>query len=425
MELIDLRYELAYERLHRIPGECAVPALYVKYFEEGADWFFLMEKQKAFLSSGLPLEARRENNHRLYEEILPGRYEESYADPSYAQRVFGREYGPILSALRYETRSVIPFVYRGERERVLIRIELFLEVYTAFTVAFQENGESPSPEQLRSIIRQYLADYAEDEMVFSIRNMLVEGNPRLSEMVSQAHTSEADLYMTGEYITDREIMYAGHSGGLTDAQAGKLADAAAEAYYRCFLDEGRNLASKKRASLSFHLGCERIARALAGRFLASGLRLFFPSSVPTLFHAFGCEQRGCRGADPNPQYYFDHREDLALFLNETLKNKKTEGLSNACRQLREKTVQYAGSLVLEANGPAPLPLADKEEALRCSRMQKRMCGEYEERADALYSEAVREKDSLCMRIGLAPDRNAGMNSESCFSLTVAHENCFR
>ena len=68
------------------------------------------------------------------------------------------------------------------RERVLIRAELFLEVYTAFTIAYRENGGIPSREQIRSIIRQYLSDYAEDEMTVYLEDKLVKGSPGIYDL---------------------------------------------------------------------------------------------------------------------------------------------------------------------------------------------------------------------------------------------------
>ena len=178
MELTDLRYSLAMDRIRAIPGENLAEPGFVKYFEDGAQWLLLMEEEEQFLLSNDPADTEisllRERNHRLYEEILPENYGTSWANPAFAAAELGSEEGPLLAALRYEIRSALPFVYRHMRERVLIRAELFLEVYTAFTIAYRENGGIPSREQIRSIIRQYLADYAEDEMTVYLEDKLVK-----------------------------------------------------------------------------------------------------------------------------------------------------------------------------------------------------------------------------------------------------------
>ena len=184
MDLIDLRYSLALQRIREIPGENAVSPAFVRYFQEGAGWFLLIDDEMRFLSSGeernATAETLRRRNRKLYEEILPENYGTSFACPDYSVKAFGEEMGPVMAALRYEMRSAVPFAYRLERERVLIRMELFLEVHTAFTIAFLENRQSPETEQLTSIIRQYLADYAEDEMKWEISNRLTVRDDRVS-----------------------------------------------------------------------------------------------------------------------------------------------------------------------------------------------------------------------------------------------------
>ena len=120
MDLIDLRYRIAMERMREIPGENAADPVFTDYFEQGARWFMQMQEHARFLASEevntCSVDTLRDMNRQLYEEILPGQYAHSYANPEYAVNKLGREYGALLSSLRYEIRSVIPFVYRKEKE---------------------------------------------------------------------------------------------------------------------------------------------------------------------------------------------------------------------------------------------------------------------------------------------------------------------
>ena len=199
--MIDLRYELAMGRISGIAGENIVEPAFVDYFESGAEWFLLMQEEEAFLkfreAETADLNVLMERNRRLYEEILPQMYKTSWANPDYASEKLGGEMGPLLAALRYEMRSVIPFVYRQMRERVLIRMELFLEVYSAFSTAYRESGGIPAREHIRGIIYQYLADYAEDEMFCYVKDKLVEGSPRIRDLASRQDGDLRNLYLTG------------------------------------------------------------------------------------------------------------------------------------------------------------------------------------------------------------------------------------
>ena len=55
------------------------------------------------------MEELQENNHRLYEDILPEHYQSSYGDPRYAQQMLGSDYGKELSCLYSQLRGSIVF----------------------------------------------------------------------------------------------------------------------------------------------------------------------------------------------------------------------------------------------------------------------------------------------------------------------------
>ena len=399
--MIDLRYSLAMDRIREIPGENLVPPAFVQYFEQGAQWFILMDEESRLLSNAetASLSELRERNYKLYEEILPENYGKSFANPSFAAALPGQECGPVLCALRYEIRSVIPYVYRKEKERVLIRAELFLEIYTAFTVACRENGCPPAGAQLRSIMRQYLADYWEDETAYSIRDSLIPVETGICGPAVQNGAGERSLYLSGEFVTDNEIEVRRYIDSLPQERIDRIADTITEGYRRGFVNGGKNLASKKYASLIFHLGFERIGRALIRNLDRMGLAAVLPAEIPSLFHTFRQGEAGYSGANPNPKYYYDHREDLALFLDEGLQARRIEGLSNAYRKLRNRTALYAGPLVMETFGNIPFSPSPNPSAARCSPVQKKMYAEYERKADRLYGEAVAARDRSFTVIG--------------------------
>ena len=52
MQLIDLRYQLSMDRIREIPGENAVSADFVPFFENGAKWFLLIDRTRRELMDG-------------------------------------------------------------------------------------------------------------------------------------------------------------------------------------------------------------------------------------------------------------------------------------------------------------------------------------------------------------------------------------
>lgn len=397
MDFMETRYELSMDRIREIPGEKAVSPEFTDYFEKGAEWFILMDEEMRFLSSEevrkTSISSLKDRNRRLYEEILPGNYSTSYANFEYAAATLGEEIGPFMAALRYEIRSAVPFAYRLERARVLIRAELFLEVYTAFTIAWREDHGTPDAEQIRSILRQYLIDYAEEEMEYSIADNMITGSERIRELVLDEQGGIRNLYLTGEYVTDNETESALYMASLPEEKIRMIAETITEGYRRGFINCGKNMASKKNAEMIFHLGFERIIRECMKNLSRLGLHSIIPSEIPTLFHDFYQGMMGYSGADPNPQYYYDHKEDLALFLDEKLRAKRLEGIEKAFKKLKKQTVFSAGPVVIETFGIRPFTPVSSPCVPRYSKVQQRMCTEYRIKKDNLSSEAEASKDS--------------------------------
>ena len=77
-------------------------------------------------------------------------------------------------------------------------------------------------EQIRSIIRQYLADYAEDEMLYYLRDKLVAGSERIYEIAVKRPAQIQNLYLTGEYVTEDEVLSARHISGLPQEEIRKI-----------------------------------------------------------------------------------------------------------------------------------------------------------------------------------------------------------
>lgn len=88
-------------------------------------------------------------------------YENSYLNPMYATAALGMEHGRILSWLLYELCSLEPFVKAGCMQDIVIRLELFLEVYAAYTYEWRENGQLPEYEAIRRIMYWFAFDYAD------------------------------------------------------------------------------------------------------------------------------------------------------------------------------------------------------------------------------------------------------------------------
>ena len=113
------RYELAAERIRQIPKEEAVSLPFRRYFQSVSEFVLLLLDLKKMMEDGsyekLPIEEKKDWNHKLYADILPEQYAESYADPTYAVKELGEGYGQILSFLYTEVRGALPGYLKAKK----------------------------------------------------------------------------------------------------------------------------------------------------------------------------------------------------------------------------------------------------------------------------------------------------------------------
>ncbi len=116
-EEIKERYELSLERIGQIGEEETVAEPFRSYFRKTAEFLKLTAGFAREVEEGrygaFSLEELRRWNHRLYEDILPENYEESYGNPAYAVKCLGEDYGRLLCFLYAELRGQIPFAAEG------------------------------------------------------------------------------------------------------------------------------------------------------------------------------------------------------------------------------------------------------------------------------------------------------------------------
>ena len=204
------RYDLTKEKIAEISGEGYGDGKTVAYFKEVAAFLQLMDAYYRFVKEdGLKtasLEELKEWNQKLFLDILPQNYENSFANPAYAVAQLGEEYGKLLCALYAEVRSMIVPVTEQKLEEILIRAELFVEVYSAFEYEWQESRKWPAYESLKQILYWYVSDYSEIVQEESIRAQVVsEGNYALDILRNADLSDLRYLYQYGDFEQKKQI----------------------------------------------------------------------------------------------------------------------------------------------------------------------------------------------------------------------------
>ena len=109
-EWVMERYELAKERIAQIPDEKMVEEPYCDFFTKEAMFLQQVIHVMDHGIAGKNLEELQEQNHELYQDILPENYENSYGNPAYAQKMLG-EYGKVFTFLYTELHGTIAYAF--------------------------------------------------------------------------------------------------------------------------------------------------------------------------------------------------------------------------------------------------------------------------------------------------------------------------
>lgn len=289
------------------------------YFAFCAEFLMRIDDTFRFLEAGglgkVSPEELEQRDRALYADILPERYEESYGNPAYAVRELGEELGAVLSFLYAELRSLIGFAYESRLEELVIRMELFLEIYTAFVYAADQREEMPSGNDIREVIYWFASDYAE-----------LAAERRLGEQL----------------------------GAEEGAPPGAVPD----------------------------MG-ER------------GLQSVVLRPFPSVLDDWETDRKGRGGSSgniPNPQFECDHREDKALFLDKNYVNRRLEADRAVCEKWKGQTGGSAVSAAEGGHGEADFQPVPCPEALRLSRDQERLWGEYLAKAEALRQKYMPQEE---------------------------------
>ena len=374
-EAVRERHELAAARIREIPLENTTGERFVRYFKRTAEFILLCEEVFQRQASGELLEAElselRSLNRRLYEDILPGNYEESFANPAYACRELTEKYGAYLSFLYTEIRGMIVYAYESRLTDMTILEEVFIEVYNLF------EGEEPEEKELKSVLYWFVSDYCDVTLSYRIRESLDPSLDFAGTIIKNSDLGdERYLYQFGEYISDTERSISAFLNELPEETVRKMADTFTEGYRKGFEAMGRDLSKKQTVQLRFPLGFERMMRYAAENFEAMGLSPIFLRAAVGTMNRTASRTNGYFGFSPNRQYEYDHRYDNALYMDKAFKERKLSVLRVAYEEYKALAAVYGGPAVLETFGEEGFQPENKKEAFTLSEKQEKLVHAY-------------------------------------------------
>ena len=370
--MMEERYNLAVDRIGDIKEERTVDVKFRDYFVKVAEFIHLIDGTKKKIEDhtfdGMQIEELAAWNKKLYSDILPEHYRESYANPDYAVAQLGEAYGSALSALYAEIRAAIVYVYEKKTEYLDILFELFIEVYNQF-----EEEEMPEPHVLKEILYWYASDYCDVFVADRIHEQVDATQSFAADLILGSDLADLRyLYRFGEYISDSELTTAKYLLSLDETTIQKMADVYTEGYRIGFVNTGKDLSKKKTVNIRYVLGFERVVKKAIENFDKMGLKPVIYRSGVSMLTKRQHLKIGYYGAIANKQYEYDHRNDQALFLDKKFVERKLEVIATTYEHLKEEAGAFAGPACIEMFGEVPFVPEQKETALKLSEKQQEL-----------------------------------------------------
>lgn len=387
--MIEERFELAIERVAEIASEETTAENLQDYFKKCAAFILQMKDTYDWVGSEsytkADMDTLAEKNKELYADILPENYGTSYGNPDYAVEKLGK-YGRLFSFLYTKLREMIPYAYEQKKEQMLIRMELFLEIYNACVYAEKE-GNKPDLKELEQIVYWFMSDYSEEMAEEAIEKKINPEDDFAKRIIMESDLSDLRyLYRFGEYITDNEIETAKHLLSLPEEKIKLMADTYTEGYRIGFEVTNKDIKKKKTVAILYRIGFERMIKQAVLNFEKIRLKA-------TIYRAAaGVNRSGYFGAVPNKQYDFDHKEDEALFLDKQYINRKLEVLRTGYENRKEMAAVFGGPAVLDTFGETPFAPELKESACRLSKEQQKLSVEYTSAAGSIVNEYIKGEE---------------------------------
>ncbi|MCD7837263.1 MAG: leucyl aminopeptidase, partial [Lachnospiraceae bacterium] len=264
-ETLNERWQLAVTRIKEIESEHFGSPEFERFFSKTAAFIGLIANTRIFIEEGglrkAALDELEGRNHALYEDILPENYDRSFANPQYSVNVLGDVLGALMAAIYTELRSMIGFVYEGRLFELVIRAELFTEVYAAFSYEWNEEGRLPGYESIRSIFYWFASDYADEAADEKLRLLLTPDNNFASSIIMDSDLNDLRyLYYYGEYVSENELIMAKFMSELPEETIAVMADTYTEGYRIGFIVGNKDISGKRTVDIRYQLGFERMMR---------------------------------------------------------------------------------------------------------------------------------------------------------------------
>ncbi|MBQ8245979.1 MAG: aminopeptidase [Lachnospiraceae bacterium] len=417
------RFELAMLRIAQIQKEDKGLMEYQPFFCHVAGFICMCMEYFREIESGKMSDASQEElqaiNDALYEDILADNYNKSYANPAYAHKVFDKELAGLCCVLYTEMRSLIPFIYEQNLTAITIRLELFLEVYSLFDCKINEDHAKPSYEEFRDVLYWYISDYSDMESERRVREQVDSDLTFAADIIMNSDFKDLRyLYAYGERVTQNELKTAAYIHSLPEETIDKMAFTFTEGFRMGFVTAGKDLSAKETVNIRYRLGFERVIRKAIIHFEVMGLKPVIYRAGADIFTRKAAGRIGYYGAVANPQYDYDHREDMAYFFDGHMVTRRLECLTAAFEEFKNKASKHAGPACMEVFGEEIFEPVSKPENARYDNGQQALVVDYTAQAGMITNTYIKREERSFTIIAF-PTAEIGSEFPAIFQEVIA------
>ena len=413
-EEIEERMELCEERLVGMRSEESVPEEYRAFFRAQAEKLLLIFSYGQDVKSGACLEQSEEEWKRrfdsLYAEVLPENYGQSFSNPKYTVKMFGKRYGRLFSYLAAKLNAQVFYAAEGNLLFVVMAAELLIEIYNYF-----EEFHEYTFKECREALYSFETDNTELFLAWRAREQFDPSYTFVKDIIMDADGADLRyLYRYGEYITENEFGIARFLQSLSEDKIKAAAENVVGGYLRGFKVMRVPLTKGQTVGLRYAIGFERIMKEVIRLLEEEGLKV---ASVRTAVAGRHARKAGYTVTNVNIQYDYDHRNDEGLLADKQWYVRKETALRRVYEVQKEVLSLYAGPLVLETFGER-LPLPENvAEAIQLDKRQQRLKVESTGRLGSMVEQYI-PSDQTSFTIVAYPLPSIGADFEAIFNETM-------
>lgn len=368
-EEVKERLELCTERLVALEKETTVPEEYRHFFiAQAKKLLLLFDYGKSVADASFFQRTATECQAyfaMLYAEQLPENYGESFANPAYTVKLYGKKYGRLFAYLAARLNTGIFYAAEKNLLGTVMLAELLIEIYNYF-----EEFHAFTFKECRGALYSFEMDNAELFLAWKVEKQFAPSDTFAKDIIMKADCGDLRyLYRYGEYLTDNEFGVASFLESLAEEKIKAIAENVVGGYLRGFQVMRVPLGRGQTVGLRYAIGFERVMKEVIRLLEAEGLLV---TSARTPAGARHARKSGYTVTNVNIQYDYDHRNDEGLLADKRWYEHKERVLRRVYEQKKQQLSLYAGPLVLETFGEClPLP-KNAPEAISLDKRQQRL-----------------------------------------------------